>query len=51
MTTAKIPVHINIVCLSKNRLYTKMLGIHLFSFFTIKTLRSLNVVKKLTHVI
>jgi len=24
-------------CLSKNRLYTKMLRIHLFSIFTIKT--------------
>ena len=29
-------------CLSKNRLYAKMLRIHLFSIFTIKTPRTLN---------
>ena len=28
--------------MSKNRLYTKMLRIHLFSIFTIKTPRALN---------
>ena len=28
-------------CLPKNRLDTKMLRVHLFSFFTIKTLRGL----------
>jgi len=28
-------------CLSKNRLYTKMLRIHLFSIFTIKTPKAL----------
>jgi len=46
-------------CMSKNRLYTKMLRIHLFSIFTIKTPRTLAalaplvllIVKTLTNVL
>ena len=46
-------------CLTKNRLYTKMLRIHLFSIFTIKTPRALAaltpvgllIVKTLTNVL
>ena len=42
-------------CLSKNRLYTKMLRIHLFSIFTIKTPQALtalaSIVKTLTNVL
>ena len=34
-------------CLSKNRLYTKMLRIHLFSFLTIKTPRVLDAIAPL----
>ena len=34
-------------CLSKNRLYTKMLRIHLFSIFTIKTPQALAVLMPL----
>ena len=48
MKIANIPVYGNnavyikiLRCLSKNRLYTKMLRIHLFSIFTIKTPRAL----------
>jgi len=49
MKTANIPVYGNIAVyikycavLSKNRLYTKMLRINLFSIFTIKTPRALD---------
>jgi len=44
MKTANIPVHgvyKLFRCLSKNRLYTKMLRIHLFSIVIIKTPRTL----------
>jgi len=63
MKTANIPVYgknvVNIKifrCLSKNRLYTKMLKIYLFRIFTIKTPRDLValtplIVKTLTHVL
>jgi len=66
MKTANIPLYGNIAvyikilhCLSINRLYTKMLRIHLFSIFTIKTPRAhaaltplgLLIVKTLTNVL
>jgi len=47
MKTANIPVYGNVACmeisrfLTKNRLYTKMLRIHVFSVVTIKTPQAL----------
>jgi len=66
MNTATIPVYENNVMYGnsslyvyKKRLYTKMIRIHLFSYFTIKTPRALDalvrlgllIVKTLTHVL
>ena len=38
-------------CLSKSRLYTQMLRIHLFSIFTVKTPQGLSVLALLGHLI
>ena len=59
MKTADIPVYENIASVSKNRLYIKILRIHLFSVFTIKAPRDhaafrplgLLIVKTLTNVL